>query len=109
MVVIDGLVGAGGLGAAVVRGISTLDVGAGFEGGIAMVILAIYLDQSHQRAGDSPSTPPQACQEPHADHRTHHHRSARGPGRPGVVLTASSYQGSHCDHPHASQTRHIAA
>jgi glycine betaine/proline transport system permease protein len=45
MVVISGLVGAGGLGAVVVRGISTLDVGAGFEGGIAVVFLAIYLDR----------------------------------------------------------------
>jgi ABC-type proline/glycine betaine transport system permease subunit len=45
MVVISGLVGAGGLGAVVVRGISTLDVGAGFEGGLAVVILAIYLDR----------------------------------------------------------------
>jgi ABC-type proline/glycine betaine transport system permease subunit len=45
MVVIAGLVGAGGLGAVVVRGISTLDVGAGFEGGIAVVFLAIYLDR----------------------------------------------------------------
>ena len=44
-VVIAGLVGAGGLGAVVVRGISTLDVGAGFEGGIAVVFLAIYLDR----------------------------------------------------------------
>jgi glycine betaine/proline transport system permease protein len=45
MVVIAGLVGAGGLGAVVVRGIATLDVGAGFEGGIAVVFLAIYLDR----------------------------------------------------------------
>ena len=45
MVVISGLVGAGGLGAVVVRGISTLDVGAGFQGGIAVVFLAIYLDR----------------------------------------------------------------
>jgi glycine betaine/proline transport system permease protein len=44
-VVIAGLVGSGGLGAVVVRGISTLDVGAGFEGGIAVVFLAIYLDR----------------------------------------------------------------
>ena len=44
-VVIAGLVGAGGLGAVVVRGISTLDVGAGFEGGLAVVFLAIYLDR----------------------------------------------------------------
>jgi glycine betaine/proline transport system permease protein len=45
MVVVAGLVGAGGLGAVVVRGISTLDVGAGFEGGLAVVFLAIYLDR----------------------------------------------------------------
>jgi glycine betaine/proline transport system permease protein len=45
MVVIAGLVGAGGLGAVVVRGISTLDVGAGFQGGLAVVFLAIYLDR----------------------------------------------------------------
>jgi glycine betaine/proline transport system permease protein len=44
-VVIAGLVGSGGLGAVVVRGISTLYVGAGFEGGIAVVFLAIYLDR----------------------------------------------------------------
>jgi glycine betaine/proline transport system permease protein len=35
-------------GAVVVRGISTLDVGAGFEGGIAVVFLAIYLDRLTQ-------------------------------------------------------------
>jgi glycine betaine/proline transport system permease protein len=45
MVVIAGMVGAGGLGSVVVRGISTLDVGAGFEGGLAVVILAIFLDR----------------------------------------------------------------
>lgn len=50
-VVIAGLVGAGGLGAVVVRGISTLDVGAGFEGGIAVVFLAIYLDRLTQALG----------------------------------------------------------
>ena len=45
MVVIAGMVGAAGLGGVVVRGISTLDVGTGFEGGIAVVFLAIYLDR----------------------------------------------------------------
>jgi glycine betaine/proline transport system permease protein len=45
MVVIAGLVGAAGLGAVVVRGISTLDVGAGFQGGLAVVFLAIYVDR----------------------------------------------------------------
>ena len=45
MVVIAGMVGAGGLGEVVVTGISRLDVGAGFEGGIAVVFLAIFLDR----------------------------------------------------------------
>ncbi|GAB6902205.1 ABC transporter permease [Kineosporia succinea] len=45
MVVIAGMVGADGLGSVVVRGISTLDVGAGFEGGLGVVLLAIYLDR----------------------------------------------------------------
>jgi glycine betaine/proline transport system permease protein len=65
MVVIAGMVGAGGLGAVVVRGVSQLDVGAGFEGGIAVVILAIYLDRTtnglarprrHRRPKKTPRT-----------------------------------------------------
>lgn len=45
MVVIAGIVGAGGLGAVVYRGVTRLNVGLGFEGGLAVVILAIYLDR----------------------------------------------------------------
>ncbi|MER5214896.1 ABC transporter permease subunit [Streptomyces sp. NPDC002838] len=45
MVVIAGMVGAGGLGEIVVRGVTQLDVGAGFEGGLAVVALAIFLDR----------------------------------------------------------------
>lgn len=45
MVVIAGLVGAGGLGSVVVRGISNVDVGTGFKGGLAVVFLAIFLDR----------------------------------------------------------------
>lgn len=45
MVVIAGMVGAGGLGAVVVQGISRLDVGTGFEGGLGVVFLAILLDR----------------------------------------------------------------
>ena len=40
-----GLFAAGGVGAVVVPGSTPLDVGAGFEGGIAVVFLAIYLDR----------------------------------------------------------------
>jgi glycine betaine/proline transport system permease protein len=45
MAVIAGLVGAGGLGSAVTTSISRLDVGLGFEAGLSVVVLAIYLDR----------------------------------------------------------------
>ncbi|MGI8827215.1 MAG: ABC transporter permease [Chloroflexota bacterium] len=45
MVVIAALVGAGGLGAVVVTGLSQLDVGKGFVGGVGIVIIAMILDQ----------------------------------------------------------------
>ena len=64
-VVIAGLVGAGGLGAVVVRGISTLDVGAGFEGGIAVVFLAIYLDRLTSALAKRAAADPSAPARPH--------------------------------------------
>jgi glycine betaine/proline transport system permease protein len=51
MVVIASMIGAGGLGDTVLRGIQRLDVGLGFEGGIAVVILAIVLDRLTQSFG----------------------------------------------------------
>jgi glycine betaine/proline transport system permease protein len=45
MVVVAGLVGAAGLGSVVVRAVTQLDVASGFESGLAVVILAIYLDR----------------------------------------------------------------
>lgn len=45
MVVIAGMVGAGGLGGAVVEALSRIDAGLGFEAGIAVVIMAIFLDR----------------------------------------------------------------
>jgi glycine betaine/proline transport system permease protein len=45
MVVLAALVGASGLGATVLSGLSSLNVGRGFEAGLAVVILAIYLDR----------------------------------------------------------------
>jgi glycine betaine/proline transport system permease protein len=45
MAVISGLVGAEGLGGQVTSAIATLDLGLGFEAGLAVVILAIYLDR----------------------------------------------------------------
>jgi glycine betaine/proline transport system permease protein len=45
MVVVAGMVGAGGLGGVVVQGVAQLDTARGFEGGLAVVILAVYLDR----------------------------------------------------------------
>ena len=55
MVVIAGMVGAGGLGDEVLTGINRTDVAAGFEGGIAVVVLAIYLDRLTGSLSDGPS------------------------------------------------------
>lgn len=55
MVVIAGMVGAGGLGGEVLEGINRVDVAKGFEGGIAVVILAIYLDRLTGALGEGPS------------------------------------------------------
>jgi glycine betaine/proline transport system permease protein len=48
MVVIASMIGSGGLGDVVLRGIQRLDVGLGFEGGLGVVILAIILDRITQ-------------------------------------------------------------
>ena len=52
MVVIAGLVGAQGLGTVVIEGINRLQLPKGFEGGLAVVILAIYLDRVTAGLGD---------------------------------------------------------
>jgi glycine betaine/proline transport system permease protein len=49
MVVIAALVGADGLGKPVVRALNTVNVGMGFEAGLAIVILAILLDRVCKR------------------------------------------------------------
>jgi glycine betaine/proline transport system permease protein len=53
MAVVAGLVGAGGLGGEVTRAIGRVDVGLGFEAGLAVVILAIYLDRLTGAVGQS--------------------------------------------------------
>ncbi|QBI53627.1 ABC transporter permease [Streptomonospora litoralis] len=45
MVVVAGLVGAKGLGGVVVNGVTQFDIGTAFEGGVAVVVLAIFLDR----------------------------------------------------------------
>jgi glycine betaine/proline transport system permease protein len=51
MAVIAGLVGAGGLGSAVTTSIARLDIGLGFEAGLSVVVLAVYLDRVTASAG----------------------------------------------------------
>ena len=53
MVVTAGLLGAAGLGAVVVRAVTQLDVASGFEGGLAVVLLAIFLDRLTAAFGHS--------------------------------------------------------
>ncbi len=48
MVVIAAMIGAGGLGTEVLAGISRLDIAKGFEGGLAIVIMAVILDRVTQ-------------------------------------------------------------
>jgi glycine betaine/proline transport system permease protein len=45
MVVVAGLVGGGGLGSVVVDAVQSLQIGASIEGGLSVVVLAIYLDR----------------------------------------------------------------
>lgn len=51
MVVISSMIGAKGLGIPVLNGITQLKVGEGFEGGLAVVILAMILDRITQGLG----------------------------------------------------------
>ncbi len=53
MVVIAGMIGAGGLGNEVLKGITQLKIGLGFESGISIVILAIFLDRVTQALGSA--------------------------------------------------------
>ncbi len=51
MVVIAALIGAGGLGAPVVLGLNTLDIGLATIGGLSIVLMAIVLDRITQSMG----------------------------------------------------------
>lgn len=51
MVVIAALIGAGGLGAPVVLGLNTLDIGLATVGGLGIVLMAIILDRITQSMG----------------------------------------------------------
>jgi len=52
MVVIAALIGSSGLGQPVVEGLTQLRIGKGFEGGLGIVIIAIFLDRITQAIGE---------------------------------------------------------
>ena len=79
MVVIAALVGAGGLGVPVVRALNSVQIGMGFEAGIAIVLLAIILDRISRRR-------------PTAGRR-HDRDRARVPGRRHPVRARARRQG----------------
>ena len=60
MVIIASMIGAGGLGYDVLSALRRLDIGAGFESGLAIVVLAIALDRLSQafatRSGEQPKS-----------------------------------------------------
>ena len=53
MAVIAGLVGAKGLGGQVTTAIGTINIGLGFEAGLSVVVLAIFLDRVTAAAGNT--------------------------------------------------------
>lgn len=57
MAVIAGFVGAEGLGGAVVSAITQIEIGLGFEAGISIVILAIFLDRVTAAIADTSPRP----------------------------------------------------
>ena len=60
MVIIASMVGAGGLGNEVLASIQRLDIGLGFESGLAVVLLAIILDRITETFGTQTTTRRQA-------------------------------------------------
>jgi glycine betaine/proline transport system permease protein len=55
MVVLAGLVGAGGLGAEVTRGLTRMELGVGLRAGLAIVAVALLLDRLSRAALDRPT------------------------------------------------------
>ena len=56
MVIISGMVEAGGLGAQVVASLNRINISLGFEAGLAVVILAIFRDRITASLGSTEST-----------------------------------------------------
>ncbi len=57
MVVIASMIGAGGLGAIVIRAVNSINLSLGFESGLAIVILAMVLDRVSRNIGSGNEMP----------------------------------------------------
>jgi len=62
MVVVAALIGSSGLGQPVVQGLTQLQIGRGFEGGLGIVIVAIFLDRITQAVGEQAGSTAEAGQ-----------------------------------------------
>ncbi|MDT9595090.1 ABC transporter permease subunit [Nocardioides zeae] len=102
MAVIAGFVGGGGLGSQVTTSISRLDVGLGFEAGLSVVVLAVYLDRLTGALGGGAGSGPLA----RLRRRTLARGSGRGPAVPatptGAAQTGAAPTGAAQDAPAAS-------
>ncbi|MEO6199568.1 MAG: proline/glycine betaine ABC transporter permease [Cryobacterium sp.] len=85
MVVIAGMVGAGGLGAQVVAALNRIDIALGFEAGLAVVILAIYLDRLTAALGKGGTPLGRVV----AARKRHRQTAAAGTATTGTEATAS--------------------
>lgn len=99
MVVVAGLAGADGLGTVVVSAVTQLDIADGVEGGLAVVIVAIFLDRITSAVAERPGRGlwarrrarrplrPSGAATPArpADDGTGAHRGASAPGRTAAV------------------------
>jgi hypothetical protein len=81
MVVIAGMVGAGGLGGEIVRAIGRINVGLGFEAGLSVVMIAMILDRLTSALGTScPAPAPRRAPRPREE-RADGDRRVPPPGR----------------------------
>jgi ABC-type proline/glycine betaine transport system permease subunit len=90
MVVIAGIVGAGGLGGEITRAIGRINVGLGFEAGISIVVIAMILDRITSAFADPDRS-----------------RSQRAV-RPSIATTRADASAEASDHPQAGRVHQPA-
>ncbi|MEV4740778.1 ABC transporter permease/substrate binding protein [Streptomyces sp. NPDC049555] len=102
MVVIAGMAGAGGLGEAVYAAVTQVDIGGGVESGLAVVVLAMYLDRMTgalgtrvSRLGRRASAKAAATARGPVASRVLAHRPATAVAAVGVVVLALVAGGMH--------------